>query len=252
MPDMLPAVDRICPLLALGTDRRVVCAAYDPDHRCTAPNGPDALTRLQQAAVCLDPAHRECPHLLAASQSARGGRIPGVPPPSPDVVLAPMRLVIDTDSAWTTLRGRPAALPAARAVAAGVLAVAAVGAVATGAAQRLGGAFTAPDPVAGVPEPYVALPTPSATPSPTPEFTPRATPAPTTSPSSATTPAAATPVSGTPGPSQPAQPQTYVVQEGDTLQAIAERFGTTIAALKAANAIEDEDLIESGQVLTIP
>ena len=53
-------------------------------------------------------------------------------------------------------------------------------------------------------------------------------------------------------PTAAAQPQTYVVQEGDTLQAIAQRFGTTIAALKAANDIKDEDLIEAGQVLTLP
>lgn len=245
---MLPAVDRICPLLALGTDRRVVCAAYEPDHRCTATGGPDALSRLQQASVCLDPAHRECQHFVRAAHEAVGGRIPGVPPPSPDVVLAPMRLVIDGESAWSSPR-RPAPVPAGRVMAAGVLALAAVGAVATGAAQRLAGAVTGAAPVARAPEPYVA---PAVPPSSTPSQTPVATSAasdPSSSASALVQPTSAPP---TPVPTAAAQPQTYVVQEGDTLQAIAQRFGTTIAAVKAANDIKDEDLIEAGQVLTLP
>jgi len=43
-----------------------------------------------------------------------------------------------------------------------------------------------------------------------------------------------------------------VVQEGDTLAAIAQRFGTTVAALQQANGIDDPNEIIVGQVLTIP
>jgi len=43
-----------------------------------------------------------------------------------------------------------------------------------------------------------------------------------------------------------------VVQEGDTLAAIAQRFGTTVSALQAANGIEDPDEIIIGQRLVIP
>lgn len=249
---MLVTVDRICPLLALGTDRRVVCAAYDPDHRCTAPGGPGPLSRTQQSSVCLDPGHRECPHFMSASQAALGARIPGVPPPSADVVLAPMRLVIDTESAWTSLRGRRAAFPAGRVMAAGVLSMAAVGAVATGAVQRLTGAFAGPPPVAGAPEPYLAADTYSATPTASALPTPIATPTRGPEASAASPSPTATVDPATPAPTRAPRPQTYVVQEGDTLQAIAQRFGTTVRALKAANAIQDEDLIEAGQVLTIP
>lgn len=46
--------------------------------------------------------------------------------------------------------------------------------------------------------------------------------------------------------------QTYTVQPGDTLYAIARRFGTTVNALVAANRIANPDLIYPGQVLTIP
>lgn len=44
----------------------------------------------------------------------------------------------------------------------------------------------------------------------------------------------------------------YTVQWGDTLTAIAARYGTTVAAIAAANGIGDPDLIYAGQTLTIP
>jgi LysM repeat protein len=47
-------------------------------------------------------------------------------------------------------------------------------------------------------------------------------------------------------------PQTYTVVEGDTLAIIAQRFGTTVAALQSANGIEDPNTINVGQVLIIP
>jgi LysM repeat protein len=46
--------------------------------------------------------------------------------------------------------------------------------------------------------------------------------------------------------------QTYTVQAGDTLSAIAVRFGVTVAALAQANGISDPTLIRVGQVLIIP
>ncbi len=44
----------------------------------------------------------------------------------------------------------------------------------------------------------------------------------------------------------------YIVQPGDTLTHIAQRFGTTVEAIVAANDIVDPDLILIGQVLDIP
>jgi LysM repeat protein len=43
-----------------------------------------------------------------------------------------------------------------------------------------------------------------------------------------------------------------VVQEGDTLSLIANRFGTSVSALQAANGIDDPDEIRPGQVLVFP
>jgi LysM repeat protein len=47
------------------------------------------------------------------------------------------------------------------------------------------------------------------------------------------------------------KPTTYTVRAGDTLDAIANRFGTTVASLAAANHIGNPNLIEVGQVLTL-
>jgi LysM repeat protein len=45
----------------------------------------------------------------------------------------------------------------------------------------------------------------------------------------------------------------YVVEQGDTLSEIAVRFNTTVQALLDANpAIQDADLIYTGQSLVIP
>lgn len=43
----------------------------------------------------------------------------------------------------------------------------------------------------------------------------------------------------------------YTVRRGDTLSAIAARFGTTVARLVAINQIADEDLIYAGQMLKL-
>jgi len=44
----------------------------------------------------------------------------------------------------------------------------------------------------------------------------------------------------------------YVVQAGDTLSEIAERFGVPLVALAQANGLSDPHLIVEGEVLTIP
>lgn len=51
--------------------------------------------------------------------------------------------------------------------------------------------------------------------------------------------------------SKPAK-QTYTVRPGDTLYAIAIKFGTTVPALAAENGIQNPNIIQAGQVLTIP
>ena len=50
----------------------------------------------------------------------------------------------------------------------------------------------------------------------------------------------------------PATPGTYVVQPGDSLSALSQRFGVTREALAAANKILPNSLLYVGQTLTIP
>ena len=55
-----------------------------------------------------------------------------------------------------------------------------------------------------------------------------------------------------PPPPPPTPTITYTVKAGDTLTAIALKYGTTVAAIVAANNIANPNLISVGQVLKIP
>jgi LysM repeat protein len=61
----------------------------------------------------------------------------------------------------------------------------------------------------------------------------------------------AVPGQPTPVPPAPGGTGSYVVQRGDTLARIAARFGTTVAAIAAANGIANPNLIYVGQTLNI-
>ena len=52
-------------------------------------------------------------------------------------------------------------------------------------------------------------------------------------------------------PGTPAE-QTYTIQVGDTLFAVAQRFGITVEEIAASNEITDVNLIEVGQEIIIP
>ncbi len=80
------------------------------------------------------------------------------------------------------------------------------------------------------------------------------------SPRQQASPTSSIPPTWTPGPipvghptSAPKEPDpTYTVQEGDTLGGIAEFYGVSVAVLADANDISNVDLIEPGQIITIP
>ncbi|HLY26936.1 MAG TPA: LysM peptidoglycan-binding domain-containing protein [Aggregatilineales bacterium] len=75
-------------------------------------------------------------------------------------------------------------------------------------------------------------------------------------PPGGTTVPASTPAPGTTATPVPSsgggQVGTYTVQQGDTLSALAARYGTTVAAISALNGIVNPNLIFVGQVLKIP
>lgn len=94
---------------------------------------------------------------------------------------------------------------------------------------------------------------PSTAPSPTPQLvvvppTPIATPLPEPTPSPRPQPESGP----TPTPIPTPAPQEYIVQEGDTLTAIAQGFGVAASVLAEYNKIADPDVINVGQRLRIP
>ncbi|MGH2385930.1 MAG: LysM peptidoglycan-binding domain-containing protein [Candidatus Limnocylindria bacterium] len=243
-------MDRVCPLLGLQADRRTAIDGVDAGHRCYAEATPIPLDRQQQARLCLTADHERCERYLA--HAARNG---GLRPAHAGIVegLVSTRLILAPDPAWRGIAGR-----ARRAPAGPLLTIAAAGvALGIGGVAVASGAIGEAFPGIGSIEPERPSPSPTptirVTPSPTPSATPTATPSPTPSPTQVPSPSPTVAVTPAPTAQPPPPPQeTYVVQEGDTLAAIAQRFGTTVSALQAANGIEDPDVIVIGQVLVIP
>lgn len=101
-------------------------------------------------------------------------------------------------------------------------------------------------------------PLPSAVPSAVPSGTPGSSaagpfPSPTASASPVPSTQPAPSASVGPGPSPVASATVYIVQPGDSLSAIATRFGVSVSQLLAANPdIEDADDILAGEPITIP
>jgi LysM repeat protein len=240
-------VDRVCPLLALAGDRRSAVDGVDAAHRCHAEIPPSSLDRPTQAQLCLTPAHERCERYLAFVARS-GTNQPGHS--SAGAGLVSTRLLLAPQPAWRGIAGRSTAARPLSVLAAGV----GILAVGIGAAAVAGviktPALVAVDATPSSSASASATPRPTSTPRPTPS----ATPSPTLSPTPSPTPTALpTPVpTAAPTPAPPAAARTYTVQQGDTLAAIAQRFGTTTQALQQANGIEDPNQIVIGQVLVIP
>jgi LysM repeat protein len=223
-------VDPICPLLTLGGDPRAVSAAPDSGHRCAAGGTLTAIEREYQARFCLTGRHETCERYVSHLEQV-GPVGPTWRPAAPDATFTSTRLVVES-TPRTMVGGRPRRFGSAALIIAALLLVGVVvGWVGIGGlGALLGGPADSPSPTASVEASSSATasgsqtPGPSAPPSPTPAG-PTLTPAPT--------------------------PVTYVVQSGDTLNLIAQRFGTTAQAIRDANGLTS-DIIQVGQVLIIP
>ncbi len=229
------AVAGLCPYLVAEGGR---WRALEPsrDHRCTAVAGVDPVPVEIQRRRCLRPEHLTCSAYLAARSTeaatpAPAGRRRFVA--TTPVVIERARQGIASGAVLPRDRGLRIAG-----------AVVVVVAIAAFVAARwpfgpAGGGTMSPSPTSVA----AASATPQATPSPSAAAT--ATPAP--------TPAATRTPRPTRSPKPTAAPaHTYTVQRGDTLSAIAARFGTTVQAIVKLNGIKDPALIRRGQVLKIP
>ncbi len=170
--------------------------------------------------------------------------------------LVSTRMVLSPDPAWRGIAGHARRTPtgpllaigiAAAVLGAGGLAIAA-GLVNDELGVSSGGLEASTHASPSARETRTSRPTPTAraTPISTTSDAPTPTLAPTAAPSA--TPAPTTAPTAPPAPVQ----ETYVVEAGDTLAEIAERFETTASALQAANGIDDANDLDIGQVLVIP
>lgn len=223
-------MDPICPLLTLGGDRRVVSGSPDASHRCAAGGTLSTIERDYQARFCLTGRHETCERYLAHVEQY-GPLGPAWRGAAPDATFASTRLVVD--STPRSLTGpRPRRLGTAALIVLGlVLTGVLVAWIGLGGLTAILGPSSTPEPSAAgttslTPEPSASIePSASGSIAPTPSPAPTPTPAPT--------------------------PVTYIVQAGDTLNAIAARFSTTAQAIRDANGLTS-DIIQVGQVLIIP
>ena len=238
-----PAESPSCPLLGLPDDQLSRFSYPSVGHRCRADDSPRAIDLGHQAAFCLTAMYPECPRYRAAAVSRRPGAATPATAEASGVALERAR----ADAGGPGTPGEPGRRPPTRtsrwrrvvAIGIGIAVVAGVVYFASPAIadwmQQMGAGASAASPSPSTPPPATPSPT-LATPTPTP--TPTATGVPTATPSPTRTPAAT--------------PQVHVVVRGETLIAIAARYGVTAAAIKKANGITGAGLIYVGQRLVIP
>ena len=237
------AATRGCPFLVaegggyrLGTPSR--------EHRCGAFNPPTSLAPEKQARLCLTSTHTGCPTYVA-SLDARTERLGAAPARrATRWGLARTTSVIeDAGGVRSRVRGivvdrrRWPAVPAVILVT--TLLVLALAGLRPGA----------PATAVSTATPGVGSQLPGAVATVGPGDT---SPEATTSSSSDVPPTTARPTGAGPTTDPEASFRTYRVKSGDTLGAIAGRFGTTVSALVALNPLADAGRLSIGQLLLIP
>lgn len=246
-------MERICPLLALASDRHTVVDGPDAGHRCHAINEVAAIDRARQLQLCLSEAFPRCERFREHLE--RFGD-PRLAPLAAGGRFVQTRIIVSPEPVWAGLSRRRSRSRWTRLVGA----VAAVGLIAAIGVATASGAFGS-DPLGALiatatPSPSVgeeilaAARTPRPSPTPVPTASPSPTPLPPATPLATATPSPQAPAPTPPPP--PVAQRTYTVAAGDTLGSIANLFGTTVEALMAANGISDPDHIVEGQLLTIP
>jgi LysM repeat protein len=236
----------LCPYLGTGEGWRL--AVPDRAHRCLAVSPPTPLALVKQSRLCLLDVHAGCATFLAAVEALGADQRPDAGT-HPDTVPRPVRRRWPVPRTQTTVldvgRGSVDVGSIARARTTTQVALVLLALVAFGAllVARIGG-LPQVVAVAGASPSSTVEESSSSAGAATPPATPAGTP--TVSPS-APAEAAASPLVS---PSAPIR--RYTVRAGDTLLAVARRYGTSVKALQAANSIANPANIRIGQVLRIP
>jgi LysM repeat protein len=241
-PGPILAVGRgsVCPYLqvTVGQWRH---ATPSRDHRCGAEPVPVIVGLEAQRRLCLgEPG--ECERHRSAEE-ARRALAPALPTRpiarTAPVVVERGRSAIAVPRVADRRTLSQAALAVLMVAAAAALIVARTG----GPVGSLPGGVASPPVGAGAPTSSASSPISGAAGSPTqapnPMLTPTPSPKPTPSPNASPN-------------IPPGTTRTYRVRSGDTLSAIAARYGTTVQVLQTLNGISDPSVIRPGQVLQLP
>lgn len=239
---VLPA---LCPYLATP-DGSWRSATAIREHRCTAVAPPIQLALEKQRRLCLVAAHRGC----ATYGVAEATRVPTRSDAAGSRPIARMTPVI-LDHGRFDLRfpGLRADRALGQAVLVGVLGIALMAILIPRLSGDAGATVGSSSPHASEPVPTeVAVASPAAPTAEPTETVPTDEPAATPDASAGSSPAASPIASAEPSTSG----ATYKVRSGDTLTAIAARFGTTVRVLAQLNGISDPSRLRIGQVLKLP
>jgi LysM repeat protein len=259
-----PARDRVCPYLGVVDDPATHYAFPSSAQRCHSDGRPFAIDLAKQSKDCLTAQHVTCPRFHpVANRPVRAGALRDAI--AVTATTASLERVEPGTSARvaTTLAGGPwprasRSRRLAKILVVAVLAiVAGLGGLQLGSwvAAQSGGSQVTPIPsgaslsaarLASAPPASVSA-VPTGTPSPT-ASSPQASPG--SSPSG--TPAGGVEGVTAPPPTHVPQDLVYVVKRGDTLTAIAGRYGVSVEAVKRLNRLKDPNLIFIGQHIRVP
>jgi LysM repeat protein len=245
-----PIGPRGCPfLLADGGGWRLDVPSRE--HECTAVSPAAALSLEKQSRLCLTKAYSGCATFVA-SMEARGTRLGAAAPERATrwgltrttAVIEDAGGMRSRVSSAITDRGRWPAVPAVLLLT-GLIVLGLSGLRGTPASSIATPPATGPGAIATA----SAHPTAPASARPTEATT---TPAPTTVPSEPPTSAPTARPTIVPPPTPGPSFRTYTVKNGDTLSAIASKFGTTSKAIADLNGIKVSTTLHAGDVLKIP
>lgn len=260
-----PARDRVCPYLGVVDDPATHYAFPSSAQRCHSDGRPFAIDLAKQSKDCLTAQHVTCPrfHPVADRPVGRGALGDAIAGSATGPSLERVEHGTSSVGPTASLAGGPRLRAAKTRRLAKILLVAVLAVVAglgglqlgSWVAAQSGGSQVTPIPSgASLSAAGLASATPaSVSAAPTGMPSPTAS-SPQASPGSSPPTTASGSVEGVtaPPPTHVPQELVYIVKRGDTLIAIAGRYGVSVEAVKRLNRLKDPNLIFVGQHIRIP